>query len=384
MPSLKSVPAGCAGGVLLLLDWSVATTATIEQEERVKSREEIMNILEAFDLTGSFRDAGELAGCSHHTVARYVAKRDAGGLVPDGPERRERIIDPFLPKIEEWVERSDAKIRADVAFDKLRAAGFAGSERTVRRAVAEVKANHRRGRRRVYRPWIVEPGMWAQWDWGTGPTVEGRATLLFCAWLAWSRFRVVIPVWDRKMATTIGCLDRAMRLFGGVPTYWLTDNERTVTTGHVAGIAVRHPEMVTIGGHYGVTVETCVPADPESKGGVEATVRIAKADLVPTDSNLRADYRSWGELVEACDAFMVEVNGRDHRVTRRPPTAMLVEEQARLHRLPERPYTSVFGETRRVGWSATISYGGVSYSVPHGLADETVWVRVDGDEVVAV
>lgn len=38
----------------------------------MKSREEIMEILEAFDLTRSLRDAGELAGCSHHTVARYV------------------------------------------------------------------------------------------------------------------------------------------------------------------------------------------------------------------------------------------------------------------------------------------------------------------------
>jgi hypothetical protein len=56
-------------GVLLLLDWSVARPLTIEPEEHVKSREEIMEILEAFDLTGSFRDAGELAGCSHHTVA---------------------------------------------------------------------------------------------------------------------------------------------------------------------------------------------------------------------------------------------------------------------------------------------------------------------------
>ena len=27
-----------------------------------------MKILEAYDLTGSFRDAAELAGCSHHTV----------------------------------------------------------------------------------------------------------------------------------------------------------------------------------------------------------------------------------------------------------------------------------------------------------------------------
>ena len=348
----------------------------------MKSREEIMEILEAFDLTGSFRDAGELAGCSHHTVAGYVARRDAGELPDDGPQCRGRIIDPFLGKIEEWVERSAGKIRADVAFDKLEALGYSGSERTVRRAVAEVKANYRRGRRRVYRPWITEPGMWAQWDWGTGPQVAGRATVLFCAWLAWCRFRVVIPCWDRTMPTLIGCIDRSMRAFGGAPTYWLTDNERTVTIDHVAGVAVRHPEMVAIGGHYGITVATCVPADPESKGGSEATVRIAKADLVPTDANLRDGYTSWAELVEACEAWMVEVNARPHRVTRRPPVEMLVEEQHRLHRLPDRPYTTVFGETRRVSWSATISYGGVTYSVPHTLADETVWVRVDGDQVV--
>lgn len=348
----------------------------------MKSREEIMKILEAFDLTGSFRDAGELAGCSHHTVAYWVAKRDAGELPDDGPQRRERIIDPFMGKIEEWVDRSEGKIRADVVFDKLDPLGYDGSERTVRRAVAEVKANHRRGKRRVYRPWIPEPGMWAQWDWGSGPSFAGRATVLFCAWLGWCRFRVVIPCWDRTMPTLIGCIDRSMRAFGGAPTYWLTDNERTVTIDHVAGVAVRHPEMVAIGGHYGITIATCVPADPESKGGSEATVRIAKADLVPTQANLRDDYGSWAELVDSCETWMTDVNGREHRVTRRVPVEMLLEEQQRLHRLPERPYTAVFGETRKVSWSATISYGGVLYSVPHTLADETVWVRVDGDQIV--
>jgi transposase len=74
--------------------------------------------------------------------------------------------------------------------------------------------------------------------------------------------------------------------FGGAPTYWLTDGERTVTIDHVAGVAVRHPLIVEVGHHYGVTIATCVPADPESKGGSEATVRVAKADLVPTDANL--------------------------------------------------------------------------------------------------
>lgn len=349
----------------------------------MKSREEIMEILEAFDLTGSFRDAGELAGCSHHTVAHWVGKRDAGELPVDGePVRRERMIDPFLAKLEEWVDRSDGKIRADVAFKKLRSLGFEGSDRTVRREMKTVKENFRRGRRRVYRPWIPEPGMWAQWDWGTGPMVAGRQTQLFCAWLAWARKRVVLPTWDKTLPTLISCLDQAMRRFGGAPTYWLTDNERTVTTTHVAQIPVRHPTIVAAGAHYGVTITTCVPADPESKGGAEATVRIAKADLVPTETNLLPAYASFAELVEACERFMADVNARPHRVTRRAPDEMLAEEQQHLHRLPEVGYTAVFGETRKVGWSATISYGGVTYSVPHTLCEQTVWVRVDGDEIV--
>jgi molybdenum-dependent DNA-binding transcriptional regulator ModE len=46
----------------------------------VKSAEEIMEMLDAYDLTGSLRDAGELAGCSHHTVKHYVERRAGGGL----------------------------------------------------------------------------------------------------------------------------------------------------------------------------------------------------------------------------------------------------------------------------------------------------------------
>jgi hypothetical protein len=45
----------------------------------------------------------------------------------------------------------------------------------------------------------------------------------------------------------------------------LTDNERTVTIDHVAGVPVRNPEMVAIGGHYGITIATWVPADPDSR-----------------------------------------------------------------------------------------------------------------------
>src|SRR5450830_489840 len=114
-----------------------------------ESAEEIMNILEAFDLTGSLRDAGELSGVSHHTVARYVAARDAGAL-SDRAAARAQLIDEYLPKIEEWVERSNGKVRADVAHDKLMGLGYGGSERTTRRAVAQVKRDFRVGRTRVH------------------------------------------------------------------------------------------------------------------------------------------------------------------------------------------------------------------------------------------
>lgn len=97
-----------------------------------------MEILEAFDTTGSAHSAAELAGVDPKTVRRYAAQRDAGRPVT-GPGRRERITDPFGPKIEEWVERSHGSVRADVIHARLIDLGFTGTERSTRRAVAEAK-----------------------------------------------------------------------------------------------------------------------------------------------------------------------------------------------------------------------------------------------------
>lgn len=342
-----------------------------------------MEILEAFDLTRCAHSAGALAGCDPKTISRYVEVRDVGGN-PFVRQRRPRVIDPFLEKIEELVDRSKAEIRADVVHDRIVAMGFDGDGRTTRRAVAEAKEAWRAGHRRRYRPWVPEPGMWCQFDWGDGPPVAGRKTCLFCAWLAWSRYRMVIPTWDRTMGTLVACLDATLRRLGGAPTYLLSDNEKTVTIEHVAGIPVRHPTMVAVGAHYGCKVESCVPYDPESKGGVEATVKIAKRDLVPTTANLRDEYASFAELVDAADGFCEKVNTRAHRETGRAPTEMLVEERAWLHVLPAAAHTAALGETRRVDDDQTIRWGSVRYSTPDGHQGAEVWCRVVGDELVIV
>ncbi|MBC9077830.1 IS21 family transposase [Mycobacterium canettii] len=344
-----------------------------------------MEILEAYDLTGSLRDAAELAGCSHHTVAEYVAARERGELTPGRAARREMLVDPYLDKLEEWVDRSRGKVRGDVAHEKLVALGYAGSQRTTRRAVAEVKAAYRAGRRRVHRPWITEPGMWFQYDFGDGPRVRGVGTQLFCAWLAWCRFRVVLALLDKTLPSVMAAIDTTLRVFGGVPTYALTDNEKTVTSEHVAGIPVRNAKMLDFARHYGLTIATCVPADPASKGGSENAVKIAKADLVPCEANLLPEYHSFAELQAACATFCQQVNNRPHRVTRRIPAEMLAEERARLHPLPAHPYTAAFGVTRTVPPNtAMITFEHGSYSVPHTLCGQTVWVRAHDQQVVVV
>ena len=145
------------------------------------------------------------------------------------------------------------------------------------------------------------------------------------------------------------------------------------------------PQMLEFGRHYGLTIATCVPADPASKGGSENAVKIAKADLVPCEANLLPEYASFAELEAACAAFCEQVNTRVHRVTRRVPAEMLAEERARLHPLPEHPYTAAFGVTRTVRLNTPmIAFEHGSYSVPHTLAGQTVWVRPYGEQVVIV
>jgi len=341
-----------------------------------------MEILEAYDLTRSYRAAASLCGVDAHTVRRHVAARAAGLTTRE--LGRPSVADAFADKVAEWVERSNARVRADVVHRKLVAMGYPGSERTTRRVVALAKAAYRRAQHRVYRPWVTEPGLWLQWDYAKGPDVAGGPSVIFCAWLAWSRYRVLVPMRDKALPSVIAALDTCFRYLEGAPTYCLTDNEKTVTDRHIAGIAVRNPAMVSAAHYYGVSIVTCVPYDPESKGGSEATVRVAKADLVPTETNLLPAYTNWDELVQACIWAMAVFNTRLHKEIAAVPAERVLLEREHLHQFPDEPYTAAFGETRVVSWSATIYFRDARYSVPHQLAGGVVWARAQADQLVVM
>lgn len=353
----------------------------------MKFKEQVMEILEAYDLVGTYAGAASLLGCSHHTVERHVVARDAGRPLAVR-QTRTRLTEPFEAKIAEWVERSGGKIRGDKVHEKITQMGYTGAPRTTSYAVKREKTKYRARTVRVHKPWIVEPGGWIQYDFGDGPHIDGKKTVLFIAWLAWSRFRVVVPLRDRSMPSVLGALDQMFRLIGGVPTYVLSDNEKTLTSGHVARLPVRNRQIIDFGHYYSAVFHSCVPFDPATKGGVERSVAIAKGDLVPSDTNLVEEYASFGQLQAACDAFMTEVNQKPHSMTRRSPVEMLTEEQAALHEVPTHPYTVTLGTARKVPANmpmVTFEYG--QYSVPYTLLGQTVWVRrqsVKDDELVVI
>jgi hypothetical protein len=195
---------------------------------------------------------------------------------------------------------------------------------------------------------------------------------------------VVIPTWDQTLGTLVSCMDAALRRIGGVPTYLLTDNPRTITMDRIAGVPVRHPDIVAAGRHYGCTVQTCEPFDPESKGGVEATVKIAKQDLVPTNANLLPAYSSFADLADACWQWCERVNGRVHRETKAAPVDRLAVERRHLHPVPAEPHAVALGEERLVDDDQTIRFGSVRYSTPPGHVGSKVWCRVVGEELVIV
>ena len=129
-----------------------------------------------------------------------------------------------------------------------------------RRLVAAAKQAWRREHHRGRRPAVWSPGEHLVIDWGA----EGGLHV-FCAVLAWSRFRFVRFAADERAATTLALLAECFEVLGGVPGKVLADRMGCLKGGVVANIVVPTAEYVRFAGHYGFRPDFCEAADPESK-----------------------------------------------------------------------------------------------------------------------
>jgi transposase len=336
----------------------------------VKSARHQLDILSAYRELGSYRAAAALCGTTPKTVRRVVQRR--AGRPPVEPMARPRNTDPLAALLAERVRATDGRISAKRLLPAARAAGYAGSARNLRRAVATIKTAWRT-ERRVYRPWQPVPGEHLAIDWGS----EGGLHV-FCAVLAWSRVRFVRFAADESQATTLALLAECFETLGGVPAVVLADRMGCLKGGVVANVVVPAPGYLAFAAHYGFRPDFCEAADPESKGVVENLVGYAKADLMVPG----ASFTDLGVANTAAIAWCAEVNGRVHSETSAVPAERLCAERPLLRPLPSLRPAPAPTAVRTVDRLRTVRYGSARYSVPGAFIGKRIELIVSGGELV--
>ena len=238
--------------------------------------------------------------------------------------------------------------------------------------MARVKARWARSEH-SRRPWVPSPGEHLVIDWGE----EGRLKI-FCAVLAWSRYRFVRFATDMKRETTLALLAECIEELGAVPAVVLSDRMGCLRAQTVANVVVPHPDYVRFATHFSFRPDFCEAGDPQSKGIVESLVGYAKSDLV-------VPAEGWDDIDLAnTDAklWCQEVNVRMHHEIFAIPAQRLLEEHRVMRALPSLRPPLRRGEIRKVDRLSTVRFGSARYSVPSELIGERVEVTAGASEVV--
>ncbi len=146
-----------------------------------------------------------------------VERAEAGG--PPQRVPRPRNFDAVCDLVAERVAKSAGRISAKRLLPFAQAAGYAGSARNFRRLVAEQKTLWRKDNHRGHRPAVWSPGEYPVIDWAEA----APGLFVFCAVLAFSRWRFVRLAADELATTTLAMIAEALAVIGGVAAKVLAD-----------------------------------------------------------------------------------------------------------------------------------------------------------------
>jgi len=322
-----------------------------------------MDMNAAYREVGSYRAAAQLCGTTPKTVMRAVAAAE-----PGPPATPAHNYDAVRDIVTERVAKTQGLISAKRLLPVVRAAGYAGSARNLRRLVAQAKAAWRSGHHRGRRPGVWAPGDMLVIDWG-----QIGGLMVFCAVLAWSRFRFVCFADNQRAETTFAALAACFETLGGVPKTILSDRMGCLKGGTVAGVVIPTPDYVRFVSHYGCRPDFCQGQDPESKGLVENLVGYVKSDLmVPEDLSVDDVAAANAKGVGWC----AEVNAAVHSEICAVPAVRLVAEAELLGVLPSLRARIGKLVVRKVDRLSCVRFGSARYSVPTRHIGKTVEVRV--------
>lgn len=319
-----------------------------------------------------------------------VVERVIGRLGP-APVHRPTppsVVDPFLPVIEQTLERYP-RLRATRIYDMIVARGYTGSLRTVRRHVTRVRPVPKA---EVYLRTERLPGEQSQVDWGHVGKINvpggERSLWVFVVVLAFSRAMWAELVYDLSVYSLRRSLIRAAAFFGGVTRQWLFDNPKTVVLER-NGDAVRyHPILLELAASFHVEPRLCAVRKPEHKGAVERAIRFLKERFFPART-IRSIEQGNMQLLEFIEQIAMP---RAHpTIPQRTVREAFEEERHRLLTLPKLLPSSDMVLPVSIDKTAFARFDTNRYSLPPKHARKTLTLvasdtevrLVDQDEVVA-
>jgi hypothetical protein len=199
---------------------------------------------------------------------------------------------------------------------------------------------------------------------------------VFCAVLAWSRFRFVRFAPDERAETTPGMLAECFEVLGGVPGKVLAGRMACLKGGVLASVVVPAAEYVGFAAHYGFRPDFCEAAGPESKGIAENLAGYAKAGLMVP----QVPFADLAAANAAAAAWCAEVSAAARSEICAVPAGWLVTEQELLSPLPSLRASLGRVVTRKgpAGWRAFGSAQPVTPSRPGSSAGRSACAPTAG------
>lgn len=318
-------------------------------------------------------------GVARNTVRRYLRRGIAAGTQVRPTARR--LTDDGRTRARE-LYTDVAAGNAVVVRRLLAERGIVVSERTVQRAVADLRREQRVAALATVRV-ETPPGDQLQIDFGQKRLFIAGASVrvfLLVAVLSYSRRLFVKAFLNERGDDWREGIAAAFIHFGGVPRVLLGDNARALVLGRdrVTGTVSFHPTYLAFCRDWDVQPRACAPYRARTKGKTEAGVKFVKGNAL---ADLTFD--SFAALERHLAAWMVAADQRRHGTTREAPLARFErDERAQLRSLPMRAIPRRIQRLRRrVSLDAFVDVDTVRYSVPHRLVRDHVEVAVSDERV---
>ncbi len=317
-------------------------------------------------------------GMSRNT-ARQLVERESAPSYERGPMPSK--LDPFVGAIAAMLDE-DERVAATVVLERLRRLGYDGGITILKKHLAEIRPAYLAAR--AFQRTTYLPGEIVQIDWWhTGvevPVGKGvnRKVFALVATMPHSAAHACAFTFSCTTADLCPALLRCLVSLGGVPEAIVFDNDASLVASRRGGKVTLVAEVAALFGHLTAKPVPLKPADPQAKGQVERTIGYLEKSFLPLRrfgslADIQFQHDSWARNV----AF----SRRPRRLAGTVGEAWAVE-RASLRALP-RPLPDVDRHLEvRVSKDNFVRVGGVDYSVPPGLAQRRVGVRLSVTEVV--